>query len=307
MVVNADTTYTLTADNGHGTTNALVAVSIRSGSAVSTTIVIGDATGLISIQGDAGGTPTDNNGLSAENGNMWGFVATKFKSGLRYSTYSNLVDGSALPSTIQAGTYTFEARVGNNGLRPFNGLIDLTSSDGGNASGMVAGFFETLGAAAANSKANMYNEFNGLSGVTYTQPTETDPAEDTFTTWTFIWDVAEGSTVIGKDLYFGAYIKIPSADGNAWFDDSTLLFEPLGSGDPVEDLAISGPVSGGTEMVLSWTGESGSTYGVETNSNLILGSGWAMWITSQIGTGGTISVTNTIGPNQTFYRVITEE
>jgi hypothetical protein len=67
---------------------------------------------------------------------------------------------------------------------------------------------------------------------------------------------------------------------------------------------IAGLVVG--EMELSWTGEDGKPYGVETNSNLILPGGWVSWITNQVGNGGTITVTNTIGPDQTFYRVISE-
>ena len=75
-------------------------------------------------------------------------------------------------------------------------------------------------------------------------------------------------------------------------------------GAQVTDLVIAGPFAGGME--LSWTGENGKPYGVETNSNLILSGGWASWLTNQVGNGGTIAITNTIGPDQTFYRVISE-
>jgi hypothetical protein len=59
-------------------------------------------------------------------------------------------------------------------------------------------------------------------------------------------------------------------------------------------------------MELSWTGENTKLYGVETNSNLIISGDWATWQTGLSGDGGTITVTNTIGPDQTFYRVISE-
>ncbi len=77
-----------------------------------------------------------------------------------------------------------------------------------------------------------------------------------------------------------------------------------GGGDPVavEDLSISGPVVGG--MVLSWTGESSWSYIVETNSNLVVGD-WQPFTTVP-GKDGANTVTNTIGPDQTFYRVISE-
>ncbi len=73
---------------------------------------------------------------------------------------------------------------------------------------------------------------------------------------------------------------------------------------PVADLVIAGPFAGGME--LSWTGKAGKFYGVQTNSNLILPNGWASWITNQVGNGGSIAVTNAIGPDQTFFRVISE-
>lgn len=75
-------------------------------------------------------------------------------------------------------------------------------------------------------------------------------------------------------------------------------------GAPVQDLVIDGPFNGGME--LSWTGEAGKFYGVDTNPNLTIESGWASWVTNLLGNGGTMSVTNTIGPDQTFYRVISE-
>ncbi|MCK4563049.1 MAG: hypothetical protein KAU94_00080, partial [Verrucomicrobia bacterium] len=73
--------------------------------------------------------------------------------------------------------------------------------------------------------------------------------------------------------------------------------------DPVEDLVIAGPVAGGME--LSWTGEDGKPYGVETNSNLIIGD-WQSYTTGVMGAGATITITNTIDSDQTFYRVISE-
>lgn len=70
-------------------------------------------------------------------------------------------------------------------------------------------------------------------------------------------------------------------------------------------LSIAGPISSGTEMEISWMGDAGSAYRVETNSNLIT-SGWDTFQSGITGMGGTITVTNAIGPDQTFYRIITE-
>lgn len=74
-------------------------------------------------------------------------------------------------------------------------------------------------------------------------------------------------------------------------------------GDPVT-VSIAGPFAGGME--LSWIGIDGESYGVETNANLLFNGGWNSFTSNILGTGGEITVTNTIGPNETFYRVITE-
>lgn len=76
-----------------------------------------------------------------------------------------------------------------------------------------------------------------------------------------------------------------------------------GPGLPAENLQISVPGSGEI-VVLSWTGEYGKPYGVETNSNLVIGD-WQLFSTV-IGDGVMSSATNVIGPTQTFYRVIPE-
>lgn len=83
-----------------------------------------------------------------------------------------------------------------------------------------------------------------------------------------------------------------------------LIIEETGAAAPVSDLVIAGPFAGGME--LSWTSENGKPYGVQTNDNLIIMEGWATWLTGITGDGGTLTVTNTIGPDQTFYRVISE-
>ena len=60
-------------------------------------------------------------------------------------------------------------------------------------------------------------------------------------------------------------------------------------------------------MQLSWTGEAGMPYGVETNINLMLPNSWGRDATGLMNpTGGVISVTNAIGADETFYRVISE-
>ncbi|MDP4624323.1 MAG: PEP-CTERM sorting domain-containing protein [Akkermansiaceae bacterium] len=69
----------------------------------------------------------------------------------------------------------------------------------------------------------MYTEFNNIAGVTYTAPTEAAPANQTFTTWTFKWEIAAGSAVIGTTPNFGIYTKT-GGNGAAFWDDSTLTY-----------------------------------------------------------------------------------
>lgn len=76
-------------------------------------------------------------------------------------------------------------------------------------------------------------------------------------------------------------------------------------GGPAENVGISGAIA--NEMVISWTGTDGKPYGVETNSNLIISDGWALWEGGVIAVDGEISaVTNIVEEDELFYRVVPE-
>ncbi|WP_372846200.1 Ig-like domain-containing protein, partial [Pontiella sp.] len=211
---------------------------VGSASASTVAVPLGNGTGESGTQVGAGAFNTVKNGLSAQAGTLWGVANTADVAGMLYATYSD-VAGAELPGTIQAGIYTFTAAVGNNGDgASFAGLNDLSSGTN-TAQGVVAGFFTTLqtGTGAANSdkadanKNNMHTEFNAVSGVTYTPPTEADPGNDAWTTWTFTWEVAEGSPVIGTDPYIGVYVRTgANGGGNGFWDDSTLAYISAGAG-----------------------------------------------------------------------------
>jgi hypothetical protein len=66
---------------------------------------------------------------------------------------------------------------------------------------------------------------------------------------------------------------------------------------------ISGPVAG--DMELSWTSEANGTYSVQTNINLVTGN-WGTLLTGIPGIDGTIVTNTPVGPDQVFYKVITE-
>ncbi len=103
----------------------------------------------------------------------------------------------------------------------------------------------------------------------------------------------EGTAIDGASFDVGFAV---SPDGTTL----TRVFTKI----PAE-LSIA-PVSGGTEIEISWFGEPLLVYEVQTNSNLIISEGWQPFMINIDGEGETITVTNMIGPDQTFYRVITK-
>lgn len=108
------------------------------------------------------------------------------------------------------------------------------------------------------------------------------------------------------DDWVGSTLGVGLVSGGAYPEvDQVVLGYTRPTADPVYDLSITGPISGGTEMVLSWTGEKNGIYGVETNSNLI-DSDWQSFTSNIPGIDGIMTITNTIGPDQSFYRVISE-
>jgi len=88
---------------------------------------------------------------------------------------------------------------------------------------------------------------------------------------------------------------------------TAILIEELDlpPGDAVT-VVIAGPVSAGSEMEISWESQLNYNYTVQTNASLIISDGWDAFMTGVPGNGGTVTVTNTIGPAETFFRVITE-
>ncbi len=116
-----------------------------------------------------------------------------------------------------------------------------------------------------------------------------------------------GANTAGVDVPTGILYGVASYDTPLNPTQIANLYNASASGtspDPVV-VFIDGAVSGGTGIALSWTGQVSRTYGVETNSSLGDG-GWGSLVSGIPGTGGLVGITNTIGPNQTFYRVITE-
>jgi hypothetical protein len=90
--------------------------------------------------------------------------------------------------------------------------------------------------------------------------------------------------------------------------DNIVVDNIVSTGGTATPPVLSGPglVSNGTEMSVSWAGESGVSYSLETNSVLTDSGSWGAYTSGIIGAGAEIMVTNTINENQLFYRVIAE-
>jgi len=67
-------------------------------------------------------------------------------------------------------------------------------------------------------------------------------------------------------------------------------------------VTIGGPVSGGSDITLSWFGANGVAYGVQTNSDLVNGI-WSSYVTNIVGNGGMIIFTNDIDSDWMFFLV----
>ncbi len=118
-------------------------------------------------------------------------------------------------------------------------------------------------------------------------------------------------TLPDDELAVGQKVRISRASDPGGGDDNTILclseLEVFGAspGGPATAL-IAGPVAGGGAMELSWEGEAGATYGVQTNADLTDPAGWGALATAIAGTGGLITVTNNMNGDQLFFRIITE-
>jgi hypothetical protein len=107
------------------------------------------------------------------------------------------------------------------------------------------------------------------------------------------------------NLNNGEYTFLIDTAGSGGYGILYKTAEETSPEDAVTDLTIASH-SDGVQVVLSWTGQEGLMYGVETNLDLMSGvDGWSAY-TSNI--PGTVSVSIAIPAqnDQTFYRVITE-
>ncbi|MDP4624324.1 MAG: hypothetical protein NWT08_04200 [Akkermansiaceae bacterium] len=123
---------------------SVIAISLFASIAISSAVTVVIGAGDAGTQLGAGATNTTKDNLNAEATSLWGVSNSNNVMGIRYYTYTT-VAGGILPSTIQAGTYTFSARIGNGNAFSFAGLNDIKAGTNTSA-GSAAGFFTTVGA-----------------------------------------------------------------------------------------------------------------------------------------------------------------
>ncbi|MCF7816319.1 MAG: glycoside hydrolase family protein [Kiritimatiellales bacterium] len=182
-----------------------------------------------------------NNGLNPETGTkFYGFstaLIAGYRTGVSYVRFSEL----GLGATVQSGTYRLVMRVASNGQQDWPGVRDMTVRDSG--SGYGCGFFTTVGSGgsglAADGRTTLNNmvDFNHTPGVAYVADGSflamPDPlplgdngmAQDTWYSVTSTWTIAQSSSVVGTDPFFGMGLEIGNGSGGSvYIDDSTLTF-----------------------------------------------------------------------------------
>ncbi len=137
--------------------------------------------------------------------------------------------------------------------------------------------------------------WTGAAGQTYSVETNATLTSENWGSWR--------SDMGGS----GAKITIttPINESQLFYRVVTEYINGEGDPSPVLDLMIAGPVLVASMMELSWTGNAGQTYNVETNANLADGI-WNSWTSGVVGVDAKIIISTPINEDQLFYRVITE-
>jgi len=316
LVVNAETTYTLTATSAVGSTNTSATVTIQEevrGIIIQPTALISEELVFNSAE-----TTIDNTRMISEVNNgdsLTSALAAYHDFGSGYNGSYVSVDRNGVADFFEDGETS-----------PVNLVYELTSTGDTALDGIVLWNYENTGGGPTavgnhlrtvevrvNTEADGSSSFNG-------------PA----TTITLL-PVTDGDSIATNDLggvnsaqYFrlpamnGRYVQLSLTDNYLGFQDITSGGDRVGFGevrfvsgsghiaDPIGAIMISGPIAitGGQGMVISWDTSDGQEYNVQYKNNLIIDSDWTTFI-SLTGTGGGVTVTSTVDQVQSFYRVVT--
>jgi len=106
---------------------------------------------------------------------------------------------------------------------------------------------------------------------------------------------------VGENIFF---VQVSALGGTS---ASAPLLITVVAAPPVlpPDLTVGAPIALGSDITLSWIGENGVSYGVQTNDDLVNGT-WNSYITNFIGNGGMLNFTNDLDVDELFFRVYSE-
>ena len=291
VFVSAETPYTLTAGNDNGTTNASVLIT------ETTNPLIDPSFEIVGFAGDLGATRSGwfaaGSGVVKKGENIsptstfWGNstgIDNRDGPNAAMAASSAENDGASIYQAVEltAGiTYRLTAGVATSDR--------LASKDSGK--------YELVFFDAAQS-----NKLAGTAGVIDRMG------------HVFIDDYVEFTPTTTAIYHVGVRNRgyVPGTGGaNAstiFFDHARLTLSGTPT-EPIGYITIAGPVAvaGGEGMTLSWDNTtSEQLYDVQYKNNLITDPDWTT-LTTVTGTGGSITVTNTIGAEEeTFYRVISQ-
>ena len=209
------------------TTSAALAALLTIGAANAATMTIDvNASGGSSNLGGTTLTAVGGHGDYNNNTPFWGDVtATANRDGATIALFSTI--GSGVGSTVQAGTYEITLAVGRHGNKAFVGYLALSTTASTTVEGFTFGMMSST-PTTKDATSNAIHAFNTASGVTFTavsNATPTDPGATAggFVDWTFKWEIATGSAVIGETASLGAVIQNMN-NNSAFIDDGSITF-----------------------------------------------------------------------------------
>lgn len=215
----------------HTTKAALLGLALTATATQASTINIDvDTTGTGTL-GSIGFYDAGNAGNFDDQASAWGDVtANANREGITVQSFEamdTLDTGGTMTSTFQAGTYTVSLQVGTHNNKAFVGYLDLGSETADTTSeGFTFGLMTAV-PTSAETGSSAITAFNNAAGVTFAvtaNPAAAKPTEGiAYNTWTFTWDIAEGSAVIGETAHLGALIQNMN-NNSALIDNGSITY-----------------------------------------------------------------------------------
>lgn len=239
-------------------------------------------------------------------GEVWSFVASP-PPPLELANGEMNHDGSTIAGWRNEVTMGWELK--SDGSNDFATVVGDGSSNGGNSYGVSDGMIITAGDAGKLATLS-YDLWSTLPDV--------DIRGRLLVGTNAVLDVTTPKAEIGPvatNIIAGSYIFQPGDVGRMLsirFDgeNADLNWHQTNVDNVVLSLvpanAINATINamgGGTGIVVSWSGQAGVNYTVQTNANLMIADNWADWLTGIPGGNDTVSVTNTTDASQLFFRI----